>query len=168
MTMGDKAKHGSRGLGEDEFVQRVEACCYPNNQFHHADHIRLAWIYVRRHGTQEAEERIARAIRQFAISLGHEKKYHETLSRAWVRLVAVAQALTPKVVSFDDFLAKHGWLLDRGALSAFYSGACLGTDAARSGWVEPDKHPLPCVAGDCVDGWAKKSEPHDLTMELTP
>jgi hypothetical protein len=151
-----RAQYGSWAMAEDEFVERVEACRYPNDQFHHGDHIRLAWIYVRRYGSREAGERISATIKGFARSLGHEKKYHETLSRAWLRLVAVAQQATPKIILFDEFLAKHGWLLDRGALSAFYTGARLGTDAARSGWVEPDKRPLPCACAEgCLDRAAK-------------
>jgi hypothetical protein len=135
--------YGSCGLDEDEFVSRVESCCYPNERFRHGDHIRLAWIYVRRYGAREAEKRITTTIQRFATSLGHEKKYHETLSRAWLRLVAVAHALTPKIASFDEFTTKHGWLLDRSALTTFYSGRCLSSEAARHGWVEPDRTPLP-------------------------
>lgn len=146
--------YGSYLLSEDEFVAAVEECRYPNAEFRHADHIRLAWIYLRRCGLRQAEERVLETIRRFATSLGHERKYHETMSRAWVRLVAVAAHATPKITAFDEFLAKHKWLLDRGALSAFYSGACLKTEAARQGWAEPDKRPLPCA--ECgFDGAAK-------------
>ena len=145
MIMEHNSIYGSHLLSEDEFITAVEECRYPNTDFHHGDHIRLAWTYLRRYGLQAAEERVSECIRRFAISLGHEQKYHETLSRAWVRLVAVAAHATPKITAFDEFLAKHGWLLDRGALSAFYSGACLKTDEARQGWVEPDRRPLPCA-----------------------
>lgn len=141
--MHNRARYGSCGRSESEFVEEVEACRYSNASFHHADHIRLAWIYVRRYGTKQAEERIADTIRRFAISNGHEKKYHGTMTRAWVRLVAVAQSVTPKIVSFDEFLVQHVWLLDRSVLSSFYSGARLASDLARRGWVEPDRNPLP-------------------------
>ena len=148
--MTNDATYGSYLLAEDEFVAMVEECRYANAEFRHADHIRLAWIYVRRYGARQAEERIAETIRRFAISHGQEKKYHGTLTRAWLRLVATAQYLTPRATTFDEFLAKHGWLLDRSALSAFYSGARLSSEAARSGWADPDRTPLPCLReGGC-------------------
>ena len=141
--MANDATYGSGLLAEDEFVAVVEGCRYTNAEFRHADHIRLAWIYVRRYGARQAEERIAATIRRFAISQGHETKYHETQTRAWLRLVATAQHLTPTVTAFDDFLTKHGWLLDRSALSAFYSRAHLSSEAARRGWADPDQMPFP-------------------------
>ena len=142
--MTDRVDYGSCSLGEDEFVAAVEETRYPNAEFHHPDHLRLAWVYVRRYGPLEAEERITRTIRRFAASLGHEEKYHETMTRAWLRLVAAAEQLTPNLNSFDDLLAKHAWLLDRSALSAFYSGDCLSNAVARCVWAEPDRRPLPC------------------------
>ena len=146
--MTNNASYGSYLLGEDEFVAAVEECRYTNGKFRHADHIRLAWIYVRRYGACQAEERIAETIRRFAISHGHERKYHGTLTRAWLRLVATAQHLTPNVTAFDEFLAKHGWLLDRSALSAFYSGPRLSSELARRAWAEPDRRSLPSVSAD--------------------
>jgi hypothetical protein len=137
---------GSFLLGEDDFVAMVEDCRFANAEFRHADHIRLAWIYVRRYGARQAEQRIVDAIRRFAMSAGHETKFHETQTRAWLRLVATAQHLTPTVTRFDEFLAKHGWLLDRGALSAFYSVAHLSSEAARCRWADPDLLSLPFEA----------------------
>ena len=58
--MTNDATYGSYLLAEDEFVVAVEECRYANAEFRHADHIRLAWIYVRRYGARQAEERIAR------------------------------------------------------------------------------------------------------------
>jgi hypothetical protein len=146
------ATYGSYLFDEDGFVAAVEECRYAIAEFRHADHIRLAWIYVRRYGAGKAEKRIAETIRRFAISHGHEAKYHETLTRAWLRLVATAEHLTPTVTAFDDLLASHGWLLDRSALSAFYSDMRLSSEAARHRWADPDRRPLPCVnTGAAVD-----------------
>src|SRR5947209_17346960 len=112
-------------LSEDDFVLSFEACSFPNDSFKHADHLRLAWIYVRRYGCAMAEERICESIRRFAASLGHEEKYHETMTRVWLRLVFVAYRATPALTSFDEFKDMHPWLFDRHTLFAFYSEACL-------------------------------------------
>lgn len=146
--MSNDSTCGSRLLGEDEFAEAIEQCRYTNAEFRHADHIRLAWIYVRRYGARMAEERIIETIRRFAASQGHESKYHETQTRAWLRLVASAAHLTPAITAFDEFIARHGWLLDRDALSAFYSSPRLSSDAARHEWIDPDRRPLPRVSAD--------------------
>lgn len=156
--MTDGSDYGSRSLGDDEFVAAVEETRYPNGEFHHPDHLRLAWIYVRRYGAHLAEQRIAETIRRFATRHGHESKYHETLTRAWLRLVATAQRLTPEVTGFDPFLARHGWLLDRDALSPFYSEVSLSSERARSAWADPDRRSLPCLRGDASLDLVSKTE----------
>jgi len=134
---------GSAGLLDEEFTRSFENGDYPNEKFHHADHVRLAWIYVRRFGLEEAEERIAAAIRRFAAGLGHEEKYHHTLTKAWVRLVYAAWCHTPDTPDFDGFIGANQWLADRNALRAFYSEELLSSDTARRDWMEPDVRPLP-------------------------
>jgi hypothetical protein len=155
--MENDAAYGSCMLSEDAFVTAVEQGRYANAEFRHADHLRLAWIYLQRYGTQEAEERIAETIRRFAIGQGHEGKYHETMTRAWLRLVAAARQLTPEAV-FEDFLRGHGWLLNRGALATFYSDARLSSEAARRAWAAPDRRPLPWDNADGGTDLSLKAE----------
>jgi flavin reductase ActVB len=143
---------GSVELDEEEFVRSFESCEYPNERFKHLDHIRLAWIYVRRFGVGEAENRIANAIRRFAVSLGHEEKYHQTLTKAWLRLVYAAYCATPATDDFGKFIGAHLWLAERNALGVFYSEQLLSSERARRGWIEPDLRSLPSgnSRGSCV------------------
>lgn len=134
---------GSAGLDDDSFVDSFERCEYPNERFRHADHIRLAWIYIRRFGVGAAEERITAAIRRFAASLGHEEKFHATITCAWVRLVYVAYCATPDTEDFGRFLTSHLWLCEKSSMYAFYSQERLASAQARQGWVEPDLRTLP-------------------------
>lgn len=135
---------GSIGLDDGEFVRRLEACEYPNGLFRHADHVRLAWIYVRWCGPA-AEARIVESIQRYARSLSHPGKYHDTITRAWLRLVAAAHAATPQIGGFGEFAARHPELLDRDRLGAFYSPRVIESDAARRAWVPPDVQPLPSL-----------------------
>lgn len=137
--------YGSGEFQADEFVRLFEACQYPGDKFQHGDHIRLAWIYVETFGATAAEERIRGTILRFATNLNHPEKYHDTITRAWMRLVVFAHALGPQRGEFGDFIDRHRWLLDRNTLSAFYSKPHLMSDAARTGWVEPDLKELPRV-----------------------
>jgi hypothetical protein len=126
-----------------DFARRVETCAWGEAPFRHRDHVRLAWIYVRSLGPDAAEARILESILRFARSANQAGKFHDTMTRAWLRLVAWAVAIGPHVDEFDAFAAAHGWLLDARTLDAFYSAARLQSAEARAGWIEPDLRPLP-------------------------
>src|SRR5258708_4242913 len=136
---------GSADLEEDDFVRSFESCKYPNEKFRHTDHIRLAWIYIRRFGIREGEDGMAASIRRFAISVGHEEKYHATITKAWTRLIYVAYRTTPVLHDFHKFLSSHLWLAEKNSLHAFYSQTLLASVEARQDWVEPDVQNLPEV-----------------------
>jgi len=138
--------YGSAGWDEDAFVQAFEACDYPPEKFRHADHIRLAWIYLRRYGAERAQGRIRTSIRNFATSVGHAPKYHETITLAWLRLVEAAYTATPELTDYVAFVSQHPTLLDKNALLPFYSPQVLASDEARHQWIAPDLKPLPAPA----------------------
>src|SRR5215469_11333379 len=105
-------------MTDHEFARAFESCELPPECFHHRDHIRLAWIYFHRYGEAAAEVRIAEAIQRYAAHLGKSEKYHQTMTVAWMRLVANAARRSDG--DFDDFAGRNAWLLDKGALNAYY------------------------------------------------
>jgi hypothetical protein len=130
-------------LSDDQFIVAMEQLSVANANFHHRDHIRLAWAYLRRNNVSLAGENLSNCIRRYATHNGAPHKYHHTLSLAWVRIVAAAMRLTPGLQSFEPFAAAHPLLFDVRLPWTFYSAARLATEAARISWVEPDLHPLP-------------------------
>jgi 2'-5' RNA ligase len=134
---------GTLHLNDEEFVEAFESCRLPAAQFHHADHIRLAWIYLRKMDEPEAVQRMAESIRRFAAQNGLPEKFHATMTRAWARLVAAARERTPHTTSFCEFAITHPHLLDKGSLLKHYSKDRLESAAARASWLEPDLVPLP-------------------------
>ncbi len=139
---------GTAALDDDAFIEAFESCRLPATQFHHADHIRLAWIYLGRMSETEATARIEQAIRRFAAQNGVSEKYHHTITVAWMRLVASARRVTPEVCAFEAFLERHPGLLDIKSLIQYYSAARLEGVEARAGWVEPDLRKLPGLTRD--------------------
>jgi hypothetical protein len=134
---------GTLHLNDEEFVEAFESCRLPAAQFHHADHIRLAWIYLGRMSAPEAAERMAESIRRFAAHNGMPEKFHVTMTRAWARLVAAARERTPPTASFSEFVSAHPHLLDKDSLLKHYSKDRLESPAARASWLEPNLIPLP-------------------------
>ena len=130
-------------MTDQEFLRAFENCHLGNEGFHHRDHIRLAWIYLQRYGESEARRHMSEAIRRFAAFHGKIDKYHETITLAWLRLVAGAMTRVPGDRTFDKLTLLAPELLDRRTLDKFYSAGALASDAARNTWVGPDLQPLP-------------------------
>ncbi len=130
-------------LTDEQFIAAMEQLRVANANFHHRDHIRLAWAYLRRDNPSVAGENLANCIRRFATHNGAPHKYHHTITLAWVRIVVATLRLTPALASFEPFAAAHPFLLEARLPWTFYSASCLDSKAARAGWVEPDLHPLP-------------------------
>lgn len=110
-----------------------------DHRFGHREHINLAWLAVRRYGMPDAADKVCAWLRQLAAYEHAPQKYHHTMSRAWVRLVAHHTTNDP----FDQLITDHPALLDKRLLSHHYSSRLLASAAARSRWAEPDIAPLP-------------------------
>lgn len=124
------------------FLRAFEDASLDASAFRHRDHVRLAWLYLRREGEQRATQLMLEGIGRFAAAKGAAGVYHETLTRAWIRLVAAALARDASR-DFDSFVEAHPELLDKRRPYAFYTDETLDGAAARVGWVEPDRKPLP-------------------------
>ena len=138
----DDLRKGTAHLSDESFVEEFESCRLPAAQFHHADHIRLAWIFLGQMDEAEATRRIEQAIRRYAEHNGIGQKYHQTITLAWMKLVAAARRATPHTVYFDEFAEKHPELLDVHHLKNYYTKEFLESPQARADWVEPDVRPL--------------------------
>jgi len=120
-------------------------------RFGHRQHVQLTWLAVRRYGMPAAIGLVSDGIRRTARYAGAPQKYHETISRAWVELVAHhaighpggAAGAGGGEADFGGFAARHPLLLDKRLLARFYHPATLASPAARTGWVEPDRAPFP-------------------------
>lgn len=108
--------------------------------FHHADHIRMAWIYLRDHPLLEAITRFIAALKRYAAARGVPDRYHETITLAF--LLLVYERMLPGE-SWDEFAARQEELLrwNPSALAAYYRAETLATNDARARFVLPDVQP---------------------------
>ena len=134
---------GACAWSDEDFLRAFEDLSFPADQFHHREHIRVAWLYLKSSDATRAAERMCSGILRFANHHGATQKYHHTLTMAWMRLVAAALVETPEGHSFAHFLSDHPELADKNLLSKYYSKEILQTRAARERWVGPDLQPLP-------------------------
>jgi len=134
---------GTTHLSDEALVEEFESCRLPTENFHHADHIRLAWIYLGRMTEPAAALRIEQSIRRYAAHNNIPHLYHQTITLAWMRLVSAAVRATPPGSEFTAFASRHEELFDVHRLKTYYSKEVLESPRARAEWVEPDLRQLP-------------------------
>jgi hypothetical protein len=128
----------SAASGDDEFLEQFVGCTLPAARFRHGDHLRLVWILLHRQPLEQALMGVREGIQRFAAHLGVPHLYHETITTAWVRLMATHDEKT-----FEEFIFRNEGQLTRELLYRFWSPEVLDSDAARAHWVPPDKRELP-------------------------
>lgn len=74
-------------LDDEAFLARFEAGTLPPAGFKHPEHVRAAWLMLRRYGPAGALERYPAALRLLAAAAGKPGLYHETITWAWLLLI---------------------------------------------------------------------------------
>jgi hypothetical protein len=101
-------------------LEILEEIIQSGGGFGHREHLELAWTYLRVYPMDEAASVMTEAVRHDARRHGAEDKYHETITRAWLRFVAVHMQRWG-AESFEAFLTANPDLLDRTLIEHFYS-----------------------------------------------
>jgi len=129
-------------LDDTELVARFEALAVAPGAFGHREHVRLAYAMLRGADFGEAAVRFRRALRRFAGAAGAADKYHETLTWAYLALVARRMAEDPEAKTSHELLARHPELADhrRGAVARYYNvEAITASPLARAVFVLPER-----------------------------
>ena len=112
----------------------------PAEQFHHEQHVQVAWLFVRKHGMPAALGEFSAAIKRFADAKGATGLYHETITWAFLLIIAEreARAASP---TWQGFAAANPDLLvwKPSILNRYYSKELLASDLARRTFVMPDR-----------------------------
>lgn len=135
----------SKSFSDEDFLRAFEEEAYPVTNLTHLDHLRLAWIYLRKYADTAAQERMCRLFYTSATRWNVQHKFHYTITVAWMKLVSIGLVLTPHFSRFNDFANAHQWLLNKDAVLAFYSRPRISSAVARATWVEPDLQFFPVV-----------------------
>lgn len=128
-------------MTDEDFAAAFEDLRLPASAFRHADHVRLAWIYLRRMPLPEAMRRYADGLRAFADHLGKPGLYHETITYAFLMLIGERIADGPAAEDWDGFALRNPDLFAgvKAALGRWYSDERLASGRARNGFVMPDR-----------------------------
>ena len=122
-----------------ELLEGFVTAALPADQLHHEQHLRVAWLFVRQHGMPAALGEFATAIKRFADAKGAHGRYHETITWAFVLIIAERLARTP-ADTWGAFAADNADLLcwKPSILDRYYSKELLASALARTTFVMPD------------------------------
>lgn len=143
---------GAHSRTDPELADILPDITGPDGQFRHRQHVNLAFYAVRRYGMPDAIGKICGWIRHLAAYQRAPQKYHHTVSRAWVELVAHHVAENPDCADFGAFADANPELLDKRLLGGHYRSSTLAAAMSRRSWVEPDLVPFPSSIQDSTDG----------------
>ena len=104
--------------------------------FHHSDHVRVAFELLRRRPFLRAAQVYVRQIRRLTERAGNPHAYHETITLAFLSAINERMSTSPNA-SFESFAAENPDLMQKGALSRWYSKEQLGSALARRTFVLP-------------------------------
>ena len=147
---GHEPPAGLRGAPDAELAAILPAITGPSGQFRHRQHINLAFLAVRRYGMPEATTRICDWIQRIAAYERAPQKYHHTVSRAWMEIVAHHVDADPACTDFDTFAGRHPALLDKRLLSQALPVIDPGRrpSTTRLGRARPPAVPLVARSGE--------------------
>jgi hypothetical protein len=130
-------------MDDTEFLAAFHDGSLAGSEFKHRGHLRLAWLVLNRHSSEEAARILSREIQRFATSHGEPGRYHETLTRFWVHLVSHAMSEAPHVRGIDELVDRFPILLEKDLPYRHWTHTTFDSQDARAGWVSPDLSPLP-------------------------
>jgi len=139
-------------MTDEEFLRALESCKLVQAEFGHAGHVRAAYLYLQSGDFVAALERMRRAIRNYAGSLGKPGRYHETITVAYVALIQQYLYERGSGGGWTGFARLTPELFQPDLLLEFYSQSELESDLARKVFVLPRRRiPL---------GRCRRLEPH--------
>ena len=127
-------------MSDDQLLAAFEAGRVPEGGFHHREHVRVAWNYLRVHTLPESLARFCAGLRRFAEAQGAAGLYHETITVAYVLLIN-ERLSSSRNLDWDGFAAAYPELLawKPSILDRFYRADTLSSDRARRVFVMPDR-----------------------------
>lgn len=137
MTTTAPSAGGTPALDDDAFLRALEGATLPPGAFDHRGHLRAGFLYLRRHDFPGACVAMKSAVRGFARSLGRDGLYHETLTIAYLALIAERLVEETPDLTFDRFLERYPELTSREYFERYYPRGTLDTAEARTTFVLP-------------------------------
>jgi hypothetical protein len=128
-------------MTDDEFVAVFENCTLPLESFRHADHVKMAFLYLGRYPLLEAIRQFSCSLARFATAHGKTNLYNQTITWAYLLLIQERLARAGQPQTWAEFAAGNADLLDwnDNVLKKYYRDESLKSEIARGTFVFPDR-----------------------------
>lgn len=134
-------------MDDQTLLAEFEDCTLPRDQWNQRAHVRVAYLYLRRHPFNEALAKMREGVQRYNRATGvpdrPHRGYHETLTQAWMRIVAATMKHHGVGKDSEDFCDTQSHLIDRHLLRLYYTRHRIMSPEAKRRFVEPDIAPLP-------------------------
>lgn len=129
-------------ITDEELLQQFADASLPTELFNHRQHVRAAWLYLKRDGMPQAMRTFPQSLVQFADAKGAQGLFHLTITWAYLLLINERQEQCQSK-DWDSFAASNPDLLTwkPSILDRFYTPELLWSDRARQSFVMPDRVP---------------------------
>ncbi|MEL7024565.1 MAG: hypothetical protein AAGL69_12540 [Pseudomonadota bacterium] len=121
-----------------DLLNRFESLEIAPGDFHHDDHVYVAFAMLEKYDYVTACTNYAKTIRKMAESVGVPEKFNATITFAFVSLIAERLTRT-EGSGLTEFLEQNPDLLDASVLSQWYSKDRLTSATARRQFLLPDR-----------------------------
>lgn len=125
------------------FISQFEACTL--TEFHHKDHIRVAWTYLLAHPLPEAMIKMRDGIKKFAKHHGKDTLYHETITFAYVLMIhdRLARHYSSSNDCWESFVSQNADLFawKPSILDQYYPANLVTDELAKKQFLWPSMSP---------------------------
>ncbi|MGA8203024.1 MAG: hypothetical protein WB812_00810 [Woeseiaceae bacterium] len=121
-------------------IEKFEAGNVDVDAFDHEAHVYIAWLYLKTFPRAQAAARFCAALRRLTERVGVPARYHETISRFFLELIARRRD-TAAARDWPAFRRENDDLCSGAAelLQRHYSPELLSSERARTSFVMPDR-----------------------------
>jgi hypothetical protein len=123
-----------------ELLADFEAGRIDPSRFRHGEHVQVSYELLERHPFPEALLHLARGLRRLARKAGRPELYHETITAAFLALIA-ERRLSGHCADWQDFATHNPELFRKELIEEFYEPAVLRSVIARQTFVLPRPSP---------------------------
>ncbi|MCA9032571.1 MAG: hypothetical protein KDA66_17270 [Planctomycetaceae bacterium] len=131
---------------DKELWDAFQSASISEEQWTHRAHVRVGYLFVSRYRFTEALTRMRDGIQALNQALGTpeaiDRGYHETITRAFLHLIAAAKANWTGESS-SEFCDAHPELMTKRVLLDYYSRDYMMSAEAKAEFVTPDIQQLP-------------------------
>ena len=135
-------------MSDDEtFLEQFESAAWPLAEWHHKQHIKVAYLYLRRYSLDTAIARMSAGVKKYNaahnVPEGLDRGYHETMTQAWMRLVYFTLCEYGPAENTEAFYEANPQLSQKKTLRFFYTRETFMSPKAKAEFVPPDLIPFP-------------------------